>query len=459
MLLAGPARAAPTVGAAKPGRVSPKKRSALGAPDPAKMKLGKGLPSSALKDKYLLNRHVVWVQIVRLADDDGGRASAISETAARNSIKRMNEIWSRNDGKIVFKLHPASNFDDHIKSTLLNSDCLLQRGYTPDNISNVTNPDLNGDGEGGKLEDMDVLCDTTRSIVARTSYAARRQDRVTVLSRGGRFRVRYNAGEGNWQYYKVANSAGHKGLYVNLAETTNGDVLGHELGHFLHLAHTFGVGPKHMAEANAIMGKWASGHPGEPPARVFDGDRRAALAADGIQIFDTPPDPGARLWKAVFGDVCKPTASSLTLYPKINGQTKAVAVAPDRGNLMSYFGKCAGIERHLSLGQLAMSTKALESGNRTELLATKGKSKCYDQGYAPGVLAQDREQLAAILADVAQCRLSETIASYGSPWFGEVYRAASPRMPRGFSKRGQLGVHRAREREMIDALIRTPLLQ
>ncbi len=436
----------------RPGRVGDTTRTTKASPN---LRAGALPHPTPLEDP---SKHYVSIQIVRLADDDGGRGSYMTKATAEQAIARMNEIWSRNDGDIRFRLHPASNFDDHVQSTLLNSDCLLQPGFTPQNIENITAADLDGNGEGGKIEDMDKLCDTTTSVVARTSYAARRADRITVFSRGGRFRVRYNNSLGHWEYHKVANSAGHKGLYVNLTENTTGDVLGHEVGHFLHLAHTFGSRPATQAQATSIIGNWGTKNPNQPPTRIFDADSHNRLKEDGIQIFDTPADPGPGLWTALFGDRCDLESSSVTLYPQISGKTKAVVLAPDRGNLMSYFGKCEGIERHLSRGQLAMSTKALETGNRTELVATKGKSKCYEQGYAPSSLASDKQELADILAGIAQCRFGENITKHPVPWNPATYRKAAGRLPRGFSRRGTIAVHRDRERAMIEAMIRTPLV-
>src|SRR5262245_14214740 len=136
--------------------------------------------------------------------------------------------------------------------------------------------------------------------------------------------------------------------YVVLGDTNAMD-FAHEVGHFLHLGHTF-YGDQvstlydlnrnkgyEQAKAKAIEWIQQAGS-----LDVFDGDSGA--------VADTPPDPGPPLFQPSGyhpdGSAINPTehcSSMLTLT--VAG--KVYVLAPDRQNIMSYFKDCAGTH-HIS---------------------------------------------------------------------------------------------------------------
>ncbi len=394
------------------------------------------------------------VQIVRTADDDGGSASTLTKTKANKAIARMNEIWSRNGGDVRFRLHAASNFDHLIKNTVLNQDCRLKNGHTAKSIAKLTNPDLNGDGKDATIEDIDVFCDMSSTKSARTAYAMQRADRIIVWSRGGDNRVRYQ--KGHWVLdHPGGGASSANGSFVimpkNFGKSLN--LLAHEVGHYMHAAHTFGPQPSSLKAARDAIQAWAAKHPGKDLALTFDGD-----AAVQYAVHDTAPDPGERLWKSVYGDKCAPSATSVTVHVTIDGKSKSVTLTPDRRNIMSYFMDCP-LHQHLSAGQFEQVHLALSSGNRKALVETSGGS-CYSSGSHPGNVADSKSKLTMALRKLASCIL---LQKKPMPWetvTQDIYvNPADAVMQRGFRRVGRLGVHVARERALVETMLDVTMVQ
>jgi len=169
-------------------------------------------------------------------------------------------------------------------------------------------------------------------------------------------------------------SQGHGNYSSSLADYvvlggTNANDFAHEVGHYLHLAHTFYDAKvselyalnrdQGYAQAKAKAIEWIKQGGG---LDVFDGDSGT--------VKDTPPDPGPPLFQPsgynADGSAVNPTEHcSVMLTLTVDG--KPYALAPDRQNIMSYFKDCAG-SHHISLDQQAIVKAALASGNRRHLV-------------------------------------------------------------------------------------------
>lgn len=401
--------------------------------------------------KLAAARYVLEVQIVRTADDDGGRASTLTRERAEQAIARANAVYRRNGGDVQFELHPASNFDALLRSTVLNRDCVLAPGQTEATIEANTDGDVDDDGQVGTDADRDLLCDYTSSKNARTAYAVQRADRIIVYSRGGNDKLSWDAKAGRWVLdHPSGGASAALGYYVRMPKSFGDDtLLAHELGHYLHAAHTFGANPSTVDEARAMMEKWAKDHPGADPRAVFDGDSRAQFA-----VLDTSPDPRKSLLIAVHGgDGCDPDPAKgrVTISAKVDGKTQSYTLEPDRANVMSYFKGCAGFDHHMSKGQYEQIHAALTVGNRKALVEGDPAS-CYTDGADPDAQATTQEQLAAVVRKVSRCLI---LARRPLPWEPVVQQIyADPAVKRaGFVKQGKLAVDLQREREMLKAIV------
>jgi hypothetical protein len=158
------------------------------------------------------------------------------------------------------------------------------------------------------------------------------------------------------------------GGFVVMADAAGMD-FAHEVGHFLHLGHTFVDGYTNAlfaenlksfesAKALAIQLIASGGGLG-----VFDGDYP--------DVKDTPPDPGPPLFQPsgytsdhspkVANEHC--STGPLTLDV---GGTSYV-LAPDRMNIMSYFMTCPG-EHNISPDQISIVQDTLTRWNRRHLV-------------------------------------------------------------------------------------------
>lgn len=395
-------------------------------------------------------KYVLEVQFVRTADDDGGRASTLTKAAAEAAIFRANQVYRRNGGDVQFSLHPASNFDALIESTPLNRDCILAPGQTDATINANTDGDLDNDGAIGTDADRDILCDKTTSTNARTAYAIARADRIIVYSRGGNDAVEWDGDAGHWvASHPSGGASSANGFYVRMPKSFGNDtLLAHEIGHYLHTAHTFGPNPKTVAEAKQQMEQWVVDHPGDDPRKVFDGDSRAEYA-----VLDTPPDPRASLLIAVHGgDGCDPDPAKgrVTIPVKVGNVTTNYVLEPDRALVMSYFKGCAGFNHYQSKGQYEQIHKALTVGNRRGLVEGDPGS-CYENGSDPGTVTTTEQQLAMLLRKLSKCILLYKKPMPWEPVEVDIY-SQPEQLPRGFRALGGIGVHPARETQLLRTL-------
>jgi hypothetical protein len=316
----------------------------------------------------------VKVLFVRLADDDGSRASTQTKANAQAAIDTANAIYRTAGGDIRFELAPESDFAGHVRNTIMNHDCLLQPGWTEAKIAGQTNQDVNGDGHAD-WSDYAAMCDGGPPVAARNAYAVARPDRLLVYSRGGSETILWDV----THYVLKYATGGHSGanlFYVAMPVSTGGDtLLAHELGHYFHLPHTFGLSAyaQSMADAYLKINAWLAAHPGEDPLNCFDGDRM-----DTPAIFDTPSDAGDTLFTESYGNSCDPTHGSVTFVVQAAGGTKNLVLTPDRANVMSYFKHCPW-PQHFSTNQTMIMRQSLTMGNRQPLVARDvAERSCYE---------------------------------------------------------------------------------
>lgn len=172
-------------------------------------------------------------------------------------------------------------------------------------------------------------------------------------------------------------------------ESADGVFFAHEVGHYLHLGHTFDEGiTRDLFAANKTGGIDAAKmvaidliRKGGVGLGVFDGDAGDPDAPEGdnfARVGDTPPDPGPPLFQPSFftKDVNgKSTAipnehCSAMLSLDVDGEI--YGLAPDRTNVMGHFFGCTNFAYTVSPDQRRVIDRVLARGNRRHL--AKGAS-------------------------------------------------------------------------------------
>ncbi len=185
------------------------------------------------------NRVEVPIQAVRISDDDGGRAAAISAHQVKRWVDYANAVYAHSG--VHFRYEVADGLAER-KSTLLNT--------------------IDGTGDRDWLE----------SKRAGNRVAAEHPGKLTVLFRHGP--GPNPTGHGfSWIDYDFVVMGGFDVSHV--CGRQNIGSLAHEIGHYLGLSHVFTREFATVAEADA----WLKDHKGDPSC--FDGDGLA----------DTLPDP------------------------------------------------------------------------------------------------------------------------------------------------------------------------
>lgn len=340
-------------------------------------------------------KYTLKILFVRLADDDGSKASSLTAADAQAAIDAANAIYARNRGDIRFEMAPESNFSSVVRNTTMNHDCTLQPGWTAETIAGQTAQDVNGDGTAN-YADYRAMCDDTGAVTLRNAFAANRPNRLVVYSRGSGEYVKWEGTHYALKFASGGNSGGSL-LYVAMPPSFGGStLLAHELGHYFHLPHTFGSSsyvPGTIADAYAKIYAWVATHPADHPLGCFDGDKRDAPA-----IADTPPDAGGSVFVEAYGDKCDPDKGTIPFAVKAGGVQKTVELTPDRANVMSYFKGCPW-PMHFSRNQYAIMDASIATGNRKPLTAPDPlENPCYhalhpEQGSQADPLASLRDAL------------------------------------------------------------------
>jgi hypothetical protein len=298
-------------------------------------------------------QYTISVLFIRTADDNGANAGGLTEATAKAAIAGANTVYARNGGDVQFVMDPANNFSAVVNNTTLNHDCKLPPGASAATIAKQTT----------QVADPDTLCDTGPAVEIRNAMALACPGKLVVFSRGGSEYVKWNPDLKHYELLKA--SGGHSGgsiYYVAFGSQFSGNDLAHEMGHYFHLPHTFGVAPKTVIEAQqAIKSYVDQGHAEADGLRVFEGDG----------FTDTPPDAAGSVFVDKYGANanCDANHPTVPLTVKFAKQSHTYTLAPDRNDVMSYFKHCPGFDQHFTKQQYAVIHDALDKGNRTPLIS------------------------------------------------------------------------------------------
>jgi hypothetical protein len=276
------------------------------------------------------------------ANDDGSQAASPAPAAIVKSVELANQVY--NPHGINFLFDPATDMY-RFNDDLLNRDCkrLDHQVYTDKNVDPASNPALDGN-----------LYNDRRNEVAR-----RFPGRITIFFTAGS-RYRWEEAEGRWVYgpRTFSWSNGFDEFVTMAGWHVGNEVVAHELGHYLHLHHTFGFQPENFDAAVTLIRKFVDEEKGAKDAvpGLFDWD----------SVTDTPPDPGP----AVFKNPCDPQEASVNIPVTFaDGSAQVFTFTPDRENIMNYWDKtCRGGLPRITAGQSDRVYGALHAGNRKHLI-------------------------------------------------------------------------------------------
>jgi hypothetical protein len=276
------------------------------------------------------------------ANDDGSQAATPSPAAIAKSVALANEVYNPREVNFLFDVATdIYRFNDDF----LNRDCRRRDHgvYTDPNVEPGADPAFEAE-----------LMNKRRNEVA-----LRFPGRITIYFTAGS-RYYWSATEGRWIYGPRGYSwSNHFDEFVSMAAHAAGsDLMAHEIGHYLHLDHTFANTPATIADAVALIRKFVEVDKGSKDAvpGLFEGDG----------VVDTPPDPGP----GIFKNQCDP-AESLVSIPVTfaDGSNRTYVLSPDRENIMNYWNKtCRGGIPRISVGQSNRVHNALHKGNRRHLV-------------------------------------------------------------------------------------------
>ena len=283
------------------------------------------------------------LRAIRTANDDGSQAATIGGDDIATIVAALNKFYAPLG--VAFVFDKAADLET-IHSTLLN----LDGDVDPASLANPKDkPPQVVNNAKNDAERYRVASQRIGKLVAFFSYGTgfywnEAAQKWIVGSRGGGF-----------------SSGGTP--YVALVHTAcSPNFVAHEIGHYLHQGHTHGWLPATPAAAAQEIKKWVdSGWLSKANgAELFDADR--------AWVTDTPPDPGPTVFEAQFADACLPDQKVVSVDVTFQDATsQTYTLAPDRGNLMSYFKECPAIPHHFSRQQLKRMRVGIEHGNRSHL--------------------------------------------------------------------------------------------
>jgi hypothetical protein len=205
---------------------------------------------------------------IRLADDDGSHAATIERASFQSYLDAATKVFQRGGANLQFVIAPEADFAGHVRSTLMNHDC-QPKTQTP---GLFTDPNLN----------PNAICDTIAVDDARTAFALQTPSRLVIFLRYAGDYAKYV--DGRWSIVFTRVGGGFSwGTSAYVAGVDGGAGLtfyAHEMGHYLHLAHTHASLPANLEEAKKLATDYVQariGSAGFDPVlnglQVFDGDR------------------------------------------------------------------------------------------------------------------------------------------------------------------------------------------
>ena len=283
---------------------------------------------------------------IRTADDDGSHAATILPEEVTRLVDAANRVYE--DAGIRFRFDPDTDFETR-RDTLLNQDRIVR-----------------GDPAAFRSREAPPPSDEAVVAAARERVALGMPGRLVVFFRYGTT-LAYDERRGRWSVGPATGgfSSAEDEFVAMWRGMPEPNLLAHEIGHYLHNRHTFGLRPRTVAEAATLIRDYVEnrGHPVQDGLNVFDHD--AVVAG----VTDTPPDAGDDLFASATGDRCGPAVESIEIPVTFaDGTSATYRLKPERGNIMSYFKDCAGFRHHLSPQQAARARASLETGNRRHLI-------------------------------------------------------------------------------------------
>jgi Polyglycine hydrolase-like, structural repeat len=220
---------------------------------------------------------------------------------------------------------------------------------------------------------------------------------VVYLSKGASPRYDETAHRWRMDAPRVnSNWSNHVDWFVLMSPGDPGHTLAHEIGHYLHLLHSFGTQPNSLDDTIGADGKPALGartlirnyvlNNGLPKAagvKLFDADDTICASAPTILcVADTPPDPGPALFRSAGLDPCDPSGGTLTFSVQFPDGPFIYRFTPDRNNVMNYWeATCPRTLASISPDQVAGVRAAVMRMNRQHLIA---KRALYTAVWEPG---------------------------------------------------------------------------
>lgn len=291
----------------------------------------------------------VHIHAIQTFNDDGllnipgqtnPQAPPITPADIRRLIDQANMIYA--SAGVQFLFDPLVDFQTR-NSTLLNQDCTI---LPTANLSSPNEP----------------RCDHVPHDAERERVAAQFLGKLVVYFGYGT-ELKYDPTAGKWIVGpRTGGFSNHVDSYVAMMYCMcDINLLAHEVGHYLHLDHTFGWAPKTVNEAAKLIKEYIelNRQPISSGLNFFDGDVPC--------IIDTPPDPGPSLFESVCLDACGLLDTVEVPVEFTTGETVSYFLRPDHGNIMSYLKHCS-FSHSLSSNQVARVRNALEHGNRRHLI-------------------------------------------------------------------------------------------
>ena len=191
------------------------------------------------------------------ANDNGSQAATPSPAAIAQSVALANEVYNPHGVNFLFD---ATTDVYRFNDDFLNRDCRRRdRGvYTDPTVEPGADPAFEGE-----------LMNQRRNEVA-----LRFPGRITIYFTAGS-RYAWSETERRWVYGPRGYSwSNHLDEFVSMAAHAAGDeLMAHELGHYLHISHTFGHTPATIADAAALIRKFVE---------VDQGSKDAVLASKAM---------------------------------------------------------------------------------------------------------------------------------------------------------------------------------
>jgi len=314
--------------------------------------------------------YTVRVQAILAPMSDGSDAPWVTPEEIREALRLATDVFRL--AEVEFLFDPASDVVT-MPSDLLSRDCIL----APD-------ADFSGPKDVPPACDIKPFPEYNSNDNERKRVAELYPGKLVVFFAFGRA-PRWNEATQHWEDVPggIAGSfSNHLFPFVRCGPSPPGLVLSHEIGHYLHLVHTFGPGVSHLDDIRGEKGVRSlirefiqnSGLPRNRGLEAFDGDLSICVAYPTIHcITDTPPDPGPDVFKNEGLNPCAADQGTLRFdvqWP--DGEVVSFAFQPDRENIMNYWDKtCRGLPARITPDQAAGVQDALVNQNRARLTAMK----------------------------------------------------------------------------------------